>query len=172
MDCVQDGVLLRYPIRECDLHSFLTAPDGILPAMNGAMGHVKLCAGNDRQSSLCAGNDRRNAPSRWFTRLVAFVILSVSGGALAHQWLERNQPVVVAQSCKGNACQTADTALSAILPERRIQIATPTIIGEIPEFTLALPRPVLEFFVPVAILVFVPVVFARTRQPRAPPVTA
>ncbi len=151
-DCVWDGSLLEYPVRECDLHSFLTAPDGIVGAMNGAMGHVK--------------------PSRWFTRLVAFVILSVSGGALAHQWLERNQPVVVAQSCTGNACDAADTALSAILPERRVQIATPTIIGEIPEFTLALPRPVLEFLVPIAILVIVPTVFARTRQPRAPPVAA
>lgn len=120
--------------------------------MNAAMGHVKA--------------------SRWFTRLIAFVILSVSGGALAHQWLERNQPVVVAQSCKGDACGSPETSPSAILPERRAQITAPTIIGEIPEFTLERPRPVLEFFVVLAVLLVVPVVFTRTRQPRAPPVTA
>lgn len=120
--------------------------------MIGAMGHVKL--------------------SRWVTRLAAFVILSISGGALAHQWLERNQPVVAAQSCTTEACGTTDTSFSAILPERRTEIAAPTIIGEIPEFTLELPRPVLEFFVPLVIFCFVPVVFARTRNPRAPPVSA
>jgi hypothetical protein len=111
-------------------------------------------------------------PSRWFTRLVAFVILSVSGGALAHQWLERNQPVVVAQTCKGDACGTTEAISSAILPERRAELAAPTIIGEIPEFTLELPRPVLEFLVVLVTFLFVPVVFAPTRQPRAPPVTA
>jgi hypothetical protein len=110
--------------------------------------------------------------SRWFTRLVAFVILSVSGGALAHQWLERNQPVVMAQTCKGKACGASETVFSAILPERRAELAAPTIIGEIPAFTLELPRPVLEFFVPILILLFVPIVFSRTRQPRAPPVAA
>jgi hypothetical protein len=110
--------------------------------------------------------------SRWFTRLIAFVILSVSGGALAHQWLERNQPIVAAQTCKGDACGTTEAVLGAILPERRTEIAAPTIIGEIPEFTLELPRPVLEFFVPVLVVLLVPVAFVRTRNPRAPPVTA
>jgi hypothetical protein len=134
------------------LHNFLTAQPRILSAMSDTASHVKL--------------------SRWFTRLVAFVILSVSGGALAHQWLERNQPVVMAQTCKGNACGTTETVSSAVLPERRSEIAAPTIIGEIPEFTLELPRPVLEFLLPIVTVLFVPIVFARTRQPRAPPVTA
>ncbi len=110
--------------------------------------------------------------SRWFTRLVAFVILSISGGALAHQWLERNQPVVVAQTCKGDACGTTETVSSAILPERRSEMAAPTIIGEIPEFTLELPRPVLEFLIVLVTFLFVPVAFAHARQPRAPPVAA
>jgi hypothetical protein len=134
------------------LHNFLTAHPRILSAMSDLVSHVKL--------------------SRWFTRLIAFVILSISGGALAHQWLERNQPVVVAQTCKGDACGTTETVFSAILPERRSELAAPTIIGEIPEFTLELPRPVLEFLVVLVTFLFVPVAFAPTRQPRAPPVAA
>jgi hypothetical protein len=111
--------------------------------------------------------------ARWITRVIAFVVLSVSGGALAQHWLERQPPVIQTQSCQGNTCHATPEPNAILLPERRADSGLDLPVSPKPESLIQLPRPTLAFVLVCAVLVgLVPGGVERVPNPRAPPATA
>ena len=118
-------------------------------------------------------NGQAQALARWITRLIAFIVLSVSGGALAQHWLERQQPAIQPQSCQGDGCGQTAEHVTIILPERRSDAGSNLLVTPTLESITPLPRPRLEFLLLPVVLVALMVVFLeRTSSPRAPPVLA
>lgn len=110
--------------------------------------------------------------ARWITRVIAFVVLSVSGGALAQHWLERQQPAIQTQSCQGNTCDTTPELNAIIVPERRADSGLDLLVSPKLESLIELPRPILAFVLVCTVLVgLVLMGFGRVPNPRAPPVT-
>jgi hypothetical protein len=118
-------------------------------------------------------NGKAHIMARWITRVIAFVVLSVSGGALAQHWLERQPPVIQTQTCQGNTCHALPEPNAIVLPERRADSGPDLPVSPKPESLIQLPRPTLAFVMVYAVLAgLVTVGVGRVPNPRAPPATA
>ncbi len=111
--------------------------------------------------------------ARWITRVIAFVVLSVSGGALAQHWLEWQQPVIQTQACQGKTCHATPQHNAIVLPERRADSGLDLPVRPKLESLIPLPRPILAFALICLVLLGPALVRAGcVSSPRAPPATA
>ena len=106
-------------------------------------------------------------------RLAAFVVLSLSGGALAGHWLNLSEGPSLKACQPGRACpEPRQEAPAAVTPKdlREWRLAAPSC-GFLPHLTRVLP-PVALLALEPDLLPARPALAARRAAPRAPPARA